>query len=95
VSKSIEGWRHFFAAVTALATMPGSIVERVGHAYWEGLRKGADAELPAELRNEYARMMSRLETLYPTPHSRDAEPREAARMAKQILRLYDRMSRLT
>lgn len=76
----------------ALATMPGSLVERVGHAYWNGLRKvSAPDGLPAHVRDEFTELISRLETLYPASYSRDVDPKEAARIAKRILRLYDRM----
>lgn len=96
VSKTIDEWRHLFAAVTALATLPGTLAERVGQAYWNHLRRiTANPGLPPELRAEFARTMSRLESLYPTPQECDVDPHEAARIAKQILRLYDRMNRLS
>lgn len=96
MSRYVETWRHLFAAVTVLATMPGSVAERLEHAYWDALRKVTiNPGVPAELRTEFAQMMSRLETLYPAREARKVDPREAVRIAKQILRLYDRMSRLT
>lgn len=95
MSESVDDWRHFFAAVMALATLPGSLVERVGHAYWNDLKRiRVNAGLPAQWRTEFLQMMARLERLYPTPEGRDVDAREAARIAKQMLRLYDRMTRM-
>ncbi len=88
----IKSWRHLFSAVLALGARTTSVQHRLRSAYVnELLRLSPQHDLPQELRAEFQTLMEDLGQMY---HAGErADEKQAARLAKQVVVLYDRITR--
>lgn len=88
----IKSWRHLFSAVLALGARATSVQHRLRSAYVnELLRLSPHDDFPRELRAEFQTLMDELGQMY---HAGErADDKEASRLAKQVVVLYDRITR--
>ena len=85
-------WRHLFAAVLVLGADEGTIDQRLREAYVGGLsRISRNPGLPLHLFGDFERLMAELSEIYDKPGEVDAK--QASRLAKQIVALYDRVTK--
>jgi hypothetical protein len=84
--------RHFLSAVCVLGTSEGSIVERLRAAYRDHLSPlSGNSALPEYMRDDYEKLMAELGELL--GGREDIDTRRAARAAKRIVVLYDRVTK--
>lgn len=88
----LKSWRHLFSAVLALGARASSVEQRLHAAYINELQRlSAHDDLPRELRADFQALMSELETMY--AEGDRADEKRASRLAKQVVVLYDRVTR--
>lgn len=88
----LKSWRHLFSAVLALGARASSVEYRLRAAYINELQRLSPHEdLPKELRADFAALMNELATMYNNPDRADEQ--KACRLAKQVVVLYDRVTR--
>lgn len=88
----LKSWRHLFSAVLALGARASSVEHRLHAAYVnELLRLSPQEDLPNELRGDFQALMDELAKMY-TDGDR-ADEHNASRLAKQVVVLYDRVTR--
>lgn len=88
----ITSWRHLFTAVLRLGANEGTVDQRLREAYrGELVPIARNGGLPDHLQPEYAQLMAALEDLLEDEDKIDT--RRASRLAKRVVKLYDRVSR--
>lgn len=88
----LKSWRHLFSAVLALGARATSVQHRLRTAYAdELLRLSPQDDLPAELRADFEALMEELAKMY--NDGEKADEKRASHLAKQVVVLYDRITR--
>ncbi|MFP5348459.1 MAG: hypothetical protein ACLGHO_01280 [Gammaproteobacteria bacterium] len=92
MADALKSWRHLFSAVLALGARASSVEYRLRAAYVNELQRLSPHEdLPKELRADFAALMNEIATMYNNPDRADEQ--KASHLAKQVVVLYDRVTR--
>lgn len=88
----LKSWRHLFSAVLALGARATSVQHRLRSAYVNELvRLSPQDDLPKELRAEFQALMEELGKMYNDGERTDEK--QASRLAKRVVVLYDQITR--
>lgn len=88
----LKSWRHLFSAVLALGARASSVEQRLHAAYINELQRlSPQQDLPDELRADFQALMDELAHVY--RNGDQADEKQASRLAKQVVGLYDRVTR--
>lgn len=88
----LKSWRHLFSAVLALGARATSVQHRLRAAYLNELvRLSPQDDLPKELRAEFQTLMEELGKMYNDGERTDEK--QASRLAKRVVVLYDQITR--
>lgn len=88
----LKSWRHLFSAVLALGARATSVQHRLRSAYLNELvRLSPQDDLPKELRAEFQALMDELGKMYSDGERTDQK--QASRLAKRVVVLYDQITR--
>lgn len=88
----LKCWRHLFSAVLALGARTSPVDQRLREAYVNELQKlSPQDDLPEDLQAEFRKLMDELAETY--QGSGAVDERQASRLAKRVVVIYDRVTK--
>lgn len=88
----LKCWRHLFSAVLALGARTSTVDQRLHEAYVNELQKlSVYHDLPEDLQTDFQKLMDELSEIF--RGSGAVDERQASRLAKRVVVIYDRVTK--